>query len=220
VFGTDTLQVPAWTAIALCVVKAEQDGEQRWWYAAGAIGGVAFLGKYMVALYLASLALGLALSPQRKLLARWQPWAAAVLAAAIAAPNLAWQAQNGWPFVAHTAVVGKAYQALPPQDRRRAAFFAWNFGDAAAIDFFGGLPPAISGHENYFLWGARRTDGSVVFVLGGKREDLLKIFRSVEAVGRFDHPLAMPEERNQTLWLCRDIKEPVERVWPRLRSFG
>jgi len=58
-------------------------------------------------------------------------------------------------------VVGKAYQALPPEERKRAAVFGWNFGDAAAIDFFGapyGLPPAISGHENYFLWGlAERT---------------------------------------------------------------
>jgi 4-amino-4-deoxy-L-arabinose transferase-like glycosyltransferase len=30
-FVTDTLQVPAWLAIALCVIKAERDGEQRWW---------------------------------------------------------------------------------------------------------------------------------------------------------------------------------------------
>jgi len=68
--------------------------------------------------------------------------------------------------------------------------------------------------------GPRGTDGSVVLILGGKREDLLKTFRSVEPVGRFDHPLAMPDERNQTLWLCRDIKEPIEQVWPRLRHFG
>jgi hypothetical protein len=61
--------------------------------------------QYTVALYLASLALGLALSPQRKLLARSEPWAAAALAAALAAPNLVWQAQNGWPFVAHTAAL-------------------------------------------------------------------------------------------------------------------
>ena len=31
IFITDTLQVPAWIAIALCVIKAERDGEQRWW---------------------------------------------------------------------------------------------------------------------------------------------------------------------------------------------
>ncbi|HXZ15038.1 MAG TPA: hypothetical protein VEH77_03555, partial [Roseiarcus sp.] len=129
--------------------------------------------------------------------------------------------QFGWPEMA--AVVGKAYQALPPEDRKRAVFYGQNYGDAAAIDFFGapyGLPSAISTHENYFLWGPRGADGSAVLVLGGRREDHLKNCRSVEPVGRFDHPLAMPYERGQTLWLCRDMKEPFEQVWPRLRHFG
>jgi len=127
----------------------------------------------------------------------------------------------GWPEMA--AAVGKAYQALPPEDRERAVFFAWNYGDAAAVDFFGapwGLPPAISGHENYFLWGPRGADGSVVLILGGTREGLLKAFRTVEPVGRFDNPLAMPDESGQTLWLCRDALEPPQQAWPRLRHFG
>jgi hypothetical protein len=119
--------------------------------------------------------------------------------------------QFGWPEMAE--VVGKAYQALPPDDRRRAVFFGQNYGQAAAIDFFGapyGLPPAISPHKNYFLWGPYGTDGSVILVLGRTREDNLKSCRTVEPVGRFDHPLAMPYERDQTLWLCRNVKEPVQ----------
>ena len=82
----------------------------------------------------------------------------------------------GWPELAET--VGKAYQALPPEDRERAVFFGRNYGEAAAVDFFGapwGLPPAISGHENYFLWGPRGHDGSVMLILGGSRDDLLKV---------------------------------------------
>ena len=380
--STDCLQPIAWLAIGLCVLKAQEGDDKRWWLAAGAIAGFAFLAKYTVALYVVSVAAGLLATTERRLLATWAPWAGGLVALAIAAPNLIWQAANGWPFVAHTAVlaaernipyspdqflvqeilvvgaatapvwiaglvafalrpafarwrwiavswlflvaaavigrgrpyyiapaypllmaggavaleawlprlakpalaalvaavavatapmflpvlpirdfiayqhatgarpttgerlvladlpqyyadqfgwpemaevVGKAYQALPPEDRRRAVFFAQNYGDAAAIDVFGapyGLPPAISAHENYFLWGPRGTDGSVVLILGGKFEDHLKHCRSVEPVGRFDHPLAMPYERNQTLWLCRDIKEPIEQVWPRLRHFG
>jgi hypothetical protein len=43
----------------------------------------------------------------------------------------------GWPELAE--IVGKAYQALPPEDRRRAVFFGrGNCGEAAAVDFFGG----------------------------------------------------------------------------------
>ena len=126
----------------------------------------------------------------------------------------------GWPEMAET--VGKAYQALPPDEKARAVFFAWNYGDAAAVDFFGarwGLPPAISGHENYFLWGPRGADGSVVLILGGTREGLLKMFRTVEPVGRFDNPLAMPEESGQTLWLCRDMLEPIERGLAAAQTF-
>jgi hypothetical protein len=127
----------------------------------------------------------------------------------------------GWPEIAEA--VGKAYQALPPDEKAHAVFFAWNYGDAAAVDVFGakwGVPPAISGHENYFLWGPQGADGSVVLILGGARERLLKMFRSVEAVGRVDNPYGMPEESGQTLWLCRDMLEPIDEVWPRLRHFG
>ena len=46
------------------------------------------------------------------------------------------------------------------------------------------------------------------------------MFRTVEPVGRFDNPLAMPEKSGQTLWLCRDMLEPPQQAWPRLRHFG
>jgi 4-amino-4-deoxy-L-arabinose transferase-like glycosyltransferase len=98
---TDTLQPLAWLVIAMCIIKAEQ--APRWWLAAGVIAGVAFLDKYTVAFYLASVAFGLLATPQRRLLARWEPWAAVLIALAIAAPNLVWQAENASPFLAHGA---------------------------------------------------------------------------------------------------------------------
>ncbi len=99
----------------------------------------------------------------------------------------------GWPELAE--IVGKAYQALPPEDRVRAVFFGRNYGEAAAVDFFGaplGLPPAISAHENYFMWGPRGHDGSVMLIFGGSRDDLLEQFRSVEPVGRWTIRWACP----------------------------
>jgi hypothetical protein len=59
----------------------------------------------------------------------------------------------GWPEMVQQ--VARVYYALPPEDREKAALFAGNYGEAAAIDFFGpryGLPKAISGHQTYFLW--------------------------------------------------------------------
>ncbi len=60
----------------------------------------------------------------------------------------------------------------------------------------------------------------VMLILGGTRQRLLKMFRSVEPVGRIDIPFGLPEESGQTLWLCRDALEPVQQAWPRLRTSG
>jgi hypothetical protein len=53
--------------------------------------------------------------------------------------------------------------------RARTAIFAENYGEAGAIDLFGaryGLPPAISGRKNYFLWGPRGYTGESIIVVG------------------------------------------------------
>src|SRR6266571_4343604 len=60
----------------------------------------------------------------------------------------------GWKEMVRS--VARAYHSLPSYDQKRAAIFCQNYGQAGAIDFFGptyGLPPAISGHQNYFVWG-------------------------------------------------------------------
>ena len=75
--------------------------------------------------------------------------------------------QHGWSEMA--AQVAAIYNALPPADRAKAVFLGLDYGEAAAIDVFGrplGLPPAISGHNNYYLWGPQGHDGSVLIVLG------------------------------------------------------
>jgi Dolichyl-phosphate-mannose-protein mannosyltransferase len=127
----------------------------------------------------------------------------------------------GWRELAEA--VGKAFASLPAEDQRRAVFFGRNYGEAAAIDVFGApwsLPPAISAHQTYYIWGPRGHDGSVVLLLGGTREELLKGFRSVEPVGWLDNPWGMPYESGQTLWLCRESVENLQQLWPRLRHYG
>ncbi|MGA3228665.1 MAG: hypothetical protein ABSD51_01845 [Candidatus Binatus sp.] len=66
----------------------------------------------------------------------------------------------GWPEMA--ATVAKVYNSISPNERAKTAIFTRNYGEAAAIDFFGpryGLPQAISGHMSYYLWGPRDWDG-------------------------------------------------------------
>jgi hypothetical protein len=62
----------------------------------------------------------------------------------------------GWREMAEQ--VSAVYRALPVADRERAVFFGRNYGEAAALDVYGPSyqgPPAISGHNSYFLWGQR-----------------------------------------------------------------
>jgi hypothetical protein len=81
--------------------------------------------------------------------------------------------QFGWEEMA-TAVAG-VYNSLPPGIPPRTAIFGRNYGQAGAIDLFGpkyGLPPAISGHQTYFLWGPRQYTGESMIVMAGRQDDL------------------------------------------------
>jgi len=81
--------------------------------------------------------------------------------------------QLGWEEMAET--VARVYNSLPPGIRPDTAIFGQNYGQAGAIDLFGakyGLPPAISSHQSYFLWGPRNYTGASVIVMQGQQQDL------------------------------------------------
>jgi hypothetical protein len=70
--------------------------DPRWWLAIGLCAGVASEFKWNIGFLVAGLAAGFALTPARRLAAsRWLA-AGAVVAAALAAPDVIWQAGHGW----------------------------------------------------------------------------------------------------------------------------
>jgi hypothetical protein len=126
---------------------------------------------------------------------------------------------HGWPQMA--AKVAAVYHALPPADRAQAVFFAGNYGEAAAIDVYGkkfGLPPAISGHNNYWIWGPRGHEGSVVIVLGGAPKDYDN-YGSVRLAGRTDDPYAMPYETGQPIYVLQGRNLSLSREWERFKHY-
>lgn len=126
----------------------------------------------------------------------------------------------GWREMAEK--VAAVYRSLPPQDRARAVFYGENYGEAAAIDVFGrrlGLPPAISGHNNYYIWGPRGHDGSVMIIVGGSPEHYAGLFRSFELAGRTAAPYAMPYERDRPIYVLRDMKVPLQTYWPNVKHY-
>jgi hypothetical protein len=128
--------------------------------------------------------------------------------------------QFGWEEM--TAVVARAFNNLPPDVRARTAIFGQNYGQAGAIDLFGekyGLPKAISGHQNYFLWGPRDYTGESVIVMDDRKDRLEANFTSVEKVGEVFHAYSMPYEHFDVFY-CRGIKRPLQEVWPTVKNWN
>ena len=127
--------------------------------------------------------------------------------------------QFGWREM--VATVNVAYNKLSPEERPGCGIFAQDYGQAGAIDFFGrqyGLPPALSGHQTYFLWGPRGYSGNCLIVLDDKREVLEGLFERVEYVGSSDNPYAL--ERNIPVFICHGAKfGSLAAVWPRLKKW-
>ncbi|MGH2458053.1 MAG: glycosyltransferase family 39 protein, partial [Chloroflexota bacterium] len=126
----------------------------------------------------------------------------------------------GWDTM--VAQVARVYDGLPASDRAVACVFTDNYGEAGAVDFFGpryGLPAAISGHNNYFLWGPRGCTGQVVISVGVARSDLTAAFGEVTAVGETSCQNCMPYEDHAPLFISRQPKEPINALWPTVKHF-
>jgi hypothetical protein len=122
----------------------------------------------------------------------------------------------GWR--SYVKSVSAAVRALPPEDRERVAIYTHNYGEAAALDFFGegeGLPPALSVHNQYYLWGTRGRDGSVLLRINEEVEDLVAHCKSAAPAGRFGAPYAMPYENDAPITLCRGLDRPLWEYWPK-----
>lgn len=128
---------------------------------------------------------------------------------------------TGWPELTQT--VANIYNDLPGADRTQAAIFTSNFGEASAIDLYGkayGLPPALSGNNNYWIWGPRGYTGNVMIDVNGDLKTDLKRFKYAKIVTVFHNQYAMPYEDNLPIILCRGIKTPLPELWPKLKDYS
>ena len=125
--------------------------------------------------------------------------------------------QLGWEEM--TRAVASAWWHLPREGRSSTAILARDFGEAGAIDLLGrkyGLPGAISGHQNYYLWGPREYTGESVLAIGFPQQQLAFWFDSVEPVGMVWHPYSMASERF-IIYHCRSPKQPMAALWPAMK---
>ncbi len=125
------------------------------------------------------------------------------------------------PWEQQVVAVARVYRSLSPEEQAKTAIFCDNYGQAAAVDFFGpryGLPKAISGHQSYFLWGPRKYTGEIVILAGESEESARKEFASVEVAATLSIPYAYSYETRPIL-LCRGLKGNLQTLWPRVKNW-
>ena len=128
---------------------------------------------------------------------------------------------HGWEEL--VAKVAEVHATLSAEEQAVATVFVHNYGEAGAIDLLGrelGLPRAISGHNNYWLWGPRGYSGEVMIIVGGPRDDHQEVFDEVRLAGTTDCDYCMPYEDNQPIFIAKGLKVSLEAIWPELKHYN
>jgi hypothetical protein len=139
---------------------------------------------------------------------------------AILADRLGWE-----EFVAQIAGV---YENLPDEDQEQCVIFGGSYNQAASVDFLGkkhGLPPAVSRHNNYWLWGPGDKSWDVVIAVYVPKELLDDMFGEVVEAGRTSgeyfarNSLDNKGRNDEPIYLCRYPKRPISEVWAEWKMF-
>lgn len=128
----------------------------------------------------------------------------------------------GWPV--YVRQIADVYRSLPEPDRARSVIITSNYGEAGAVDRFGGrygLPAVYSGH-NQLADERRPADAaSVVVFVGGQLNRVRGLFVSCTDHARLDNGLDVDnEEQGQPVAVCREPIGGWSRVWPELRHLS
>ncbi|HSF19428.1 MAG TPA: glycosyltransferase family 39 protein [Vicinamibacteria bacterium] len=130
----------------------------------------------------------------------------------------------GWEQL--VADVTTVYESLPDEEKKDATILAPSYGHAGAIELLGrSLPPVISPHNSYFLWGresAKRLSRGVAITLGYDADDLRDIYRTVERVAVYDCDFCMPWRDQMGIYVARGPKlapEEVGTAWEGAKHF-
>jgi hypothetical protein len=126
----------------------------------------------------------------------------------------------GWDNMTRT--VASAYDGLPARERSRACVFTSNYGEASALNFLGekrGLPPTISGHNTYYLWGPGRCTGEVMITVGVPRNQIERGYAAVKRPATITCRYCMPEENGVPVYVATEPRAPLGQLWPETKHY-
>ncbi|MGH2511496.1 MAG: ArnT family glycosyltransferase [Candidatus Limnocylindrales bacterium] len=113
----------AWALILWLLVRLLAGADRRLWLAVGLTAGIGLENKDTLLFLGAGLAVGLVLSRRWDVVRSPWAWAAIAIAFLLWAPNLAWQAANGWPQLA----MAQAIAGYAADNRAQVVPLLWLF---------------------------------------------------------------------------------------------
>src|SRR6478752_9816079 len=155
----DTALIPFAAAMLWSLVRLNENGDGRWWLAAGLFAGLALLSKLTAVMLLPAVAAFMLVPDWRR---RWllspYPWAAALIAMALFLPVVVWNAGHDWASFRFQFVRATATHAL-----------SWRtVGDFIGLQFglvgFMLLPVVLSGVTLTAWRGYRRQDAVAILL--------------------------------------------------------
>jgi 4-amino-4-deoxy-L-arabinose transferase-like glycosyltransferase len=118
--------------------------------------------------------------------------------------------------------VAGVYDGLPPAEQSSAVIIANNYGEAGAINTYGGaagLPAAYSGELSYYYWKPRSIAGPVV-TIGFDPGFLRTLFGACDQVATISNSYGLHnEEYGLPISVCREPKFTLDDLWGRLKEF-
>lgn len=126
----------------------------------------------------------------------------------------------GWNSLVKT--IANVYDGLPPAQQSDAVILTRDYGQAAAVDFLGpkyGLPHAISGHNNYYLYGTRGASGRVVIAIGVSKTTLGTEFRDVRQATVYHDENLLPDFNDLPVYVCTGPVGPFAAWWPATKHY-
>jgi hypothetical protein len=115
--------------------------------------------------------------------------------------------------------VSAVYRSLSEEERARAVILAPSYGHAGALELFGRgrLPPVLSPHNTYHLWGRdelQRLEGGVLISLGYDAEDIGAMYESIEQVAVYDCDYCMTWRDEMPIFIARGLKLTAAELGP------
>ncbi|MEM1125261.1 MAG: glycosyltransferase family 39 protein [Bacteroidota bacterium] len=126
----------------------------------------------------------------------------------------------GWEE--QVAVVDSVFRALPADAQPDAILLASNYGQAAAIDFYGPahtLPAATSYASSYYAWGPGDRAGTMAVAVGVPARILDQLYEDCAVAAVVQHPWVVEYETNLPIQVCQRLRQPLAESWPTLERY-